>query len=117
MTKKLFVCVYLGCNKNIPHVIDIVTKKELDGFITNLGGNPKEELLEILENCSDSSLDEHSIFMELDCQAKYKVFKIDNYKFNGKFDGCKCTKDLVYCVRKGKYSVNEIVDWVKEIII
>lgn len=122
MSKKLFVCVYYGCNKNEIHVIDTISEKKLDGFITNLGGNPKEEILEKYINCTDEESEKLvGTFMELECPSdvEYKIFKISNYDFQGKIE-CKCMENYgesVYCVKKGKYSVKQIVDWVRAVQI
>lgn len=113
-----YICVYSGCNKNEIHVIDTISEKKLDGFIAKLGGNPKEELLEKSINASE---EEHEklvgTFMELECPSdvEYKIFKISNYDFEGKIIGCKCMENYgesVYCVKKGKYSEEEILGWV-----
>ena len=95
-----YICVYLGCNKNEIHVIDTVKEKDLDKFITKLGGNPKDELLKIRINMDESKMTKEEVdqflgsYMELDCprDVKCKIFKIGNYIFPGKID-CVCMKN------------------------
>lgn len=123
-----YVCVWMGCNKNSCFCIDVIGKSQIDNIVLKLGGDPKEELCQKLFNCSDEEHDKIvGTFMEPQypgttasagwCSSvNYKIYKITPYKFDGKIDGCSCD-ETVYFIKKGKYSVQEIVGWVQAVQI